>query len=453
MNVKALEILVGALRIGVLFQYAQEGAPVINRFVADPAFIEVEDPPVLSLSYQADEQALFWRDIGGPQFNGRLSKDGQTWLLPSFFQNLLPEGVFREQLAQLRGCEKGDNFELLAASGKDLPGNVYALPAHLGRQELATYVTQNADALEMTVTAEPLDEGVSISGMQAKLAVIKEGERYVARTKDQDTHIIAKLPVIGYPLLPEVEDLSLRLAKAAGVDACEAYLEPLHKLAAQHNYDLGDVNGQTNFLAVVRYDRKPGLRIHCEDFAQVFGVMPEDKYSLNYSYTTIAGTMMAYPSLGEPAVHELLRRIVVNELLGNPDMHLKNIGLWYPDGEAPKLPPAYDLVAHTLFAPVTGHGLRILPARQEQLLPKRGSEEVKSRKITMSPAVLRSFCNLVDIPERPASKVISDCVTAAFKMWPKLIRESAIAETQKAKMMAHLGKHPLISGLARRHHL
>src|SRR5690606_30102965 len=193
------------------------------------------------------------------------------------------------------------------------------------------------DALEITVTAEPLEEGVSLSGVQPKLGVLKAGDRYVGRTKDQDTHIIAKLPVVAYPLLPEVEELSLRLARAAGVDACEAYLEPLGKLAAQHHYDLGHVQTTTNFLAVVRYDRRPGARVHCEDFAQVFGVMPEDKYALQLSYLSVAAVLLSRPSLGEAAVHELLRRIMVNEMLGNPDMHLKNLGLWYPDGHTPEL--------------------------------------------------------------------------------------------------------------------
>lgn len=41
------------------------------------------------------------------------------------------------------------------------------------------------------MTAEPLDDGVSLSGVQPKVGVIKEGGRYVGRTKMQDTHIIA----------------------------------------------------------------------------------------------------------------------------------------------------------------------------------------------------------------------------------------------------------------------
>lgn len=453
MNIKALEIRLGARRIGVLFQYAVENAIIINRFVADEDFVADPDQATLSLSLKAAdpaEQQLIWRDIRSALFNGTQSRDGHSWLLPPFFQNLLPEGVFRDQLAHLRGCAPNDHFELLAASGRDLPGNVYAMPVELSRNDLGYYVTQNADALEMTVTADPLPDGVSISGVQPKLGVIRDGDRYVGRTKDRDTHIIAKLPVIGYPLLPEVEELSLRLARAAGVNACEAYLAPLRQLAVQHHYELGPTDPDTRFLAVRRYDRHPDKRIHCEDFAQIFSIMPEDKYSLDYSCLAVAATLMSYPSLGEAAVHELLRRLVVNEMLGNPDMHLKNIGVWYPDGKTPELPPAYDIVAHAIYTPVTGHGLRLLPRALEARLGSRDTGGHSSRRLGLSPAVVRIFCEAIGIMEKPATKVISDSVKAAGDSWPAMIRESNLLPQQKTRLLDHFHRHPMVAGLLRR---
>ena len=53
--------------------------------------------------------------------------------------------------------------------------------------------------------------------------------------------------------------------------------------------------------------------------------------------------LLGLPQCGEPAVHELLRRIEVNELLGNADMHLKNLGLIYRDRQHAELAPAYDI--------------------------------------------------------------------------------------------------------------
>jgi serine/threonine-protein kinase HipA len=457
-NIKALAIFIGELRAGVLFQYQESGredAQVITRFVADEAFISSAQPTVsvLYLANTADQQSTLWRDVGSTSLNGRYSsKNG--WLLPPFFQNLLPEGVFRDHIAALRKCEPTDQFEMLAACGKDLPGNVYAFPVDLSHDEMARYVTQNQDALEMSVMADPMDDGVSLSGVQPKLAVIKAGDRYVGRTRYQDSHIIAKLPVVGQPMLPELEYLSLQLAACAGVHVCDAYLEPLEKIAVQHGYDLGDANGKTNFLAVLRYDRKPGKRIHCEDFAQILGEMPEDKYggrlakSDAQTYLSIAAVLASFDSLGEPAVHELLRRLVVNEMLGNPDMHLKNVGLFYPDSRTPELPPAYDIVAYAAFNKNFGHGLKILPPG---LVPRHhhpdGNTRVKQR---LSPAILRAFCGALKIPDKPAAKAVSDCVRKAYETWPDMIAGAGITHQQKQKLLKHFNSHLLVESVAKR---
>ncbi len=460
MNVKALGIFLGDLRIGVLFQYAAAQSHVITRFVADDAFAALPDQAMVSLSMLADDpesQRAQWAGIKSPVFNGRLSA-ANGWLLPPFFQNLLPEGVFRDRVAELRHCDPKDNFEMLAACGRDLPGNISARPVDLTRDALAHYITQDADALEMTVTAEPLEEALSLSGVQPKVGVLLEGGRYVGRTKLKDAHIIAKLPVVGQPLLPELEDLSLRLAAAAGVSVVQARLEPLGLLQVEHGYDLGEVDAQTQFLAVTRYDRdadnNPAARTHCEDFAQILSVMPEQKYT-GGSYVNVATTMMAFPSLGEPAVHELLRRLVVNEMLGNPDTHLKDIGVIYPDGKTPVLPPAYDIVAYAAYNKRIGHALHILPpdprmTAAKPKMPVADAQAGKAAKPGLSPAVLRQFCTLVDIPEKPAATVVRHAVAAAVKTWPGMIEDARLTQTQKKKLLAHFRDHALVASLLRR---
>jgi serine/threonine-protein kinase HipA len=361
--------------------------------------------------------------------------------------------VFRDRVAALRHCDPKDHFEMLAACGKDLPGNVYALPLDLSRDELAKYITQNAEALEMTVTAQPMEDGVSLSGVQPKLAVTKAGDRYVGRTKREDTHIIAKLPVVGQPRLPELEELSLRLAGAAGVSVVEAYLEPLEKLAVEHGYDLGDADAQTRFLAVVRYDRTPQGRVHCEDFAQVLAVPPEQKY-LGASYLDIALAMMGFPSLGERAVHELLRRLVVNEMLGNPDCHLKNVGVYYPNGATAQLPPAYDIVGYAAYNRRVGHGMHILPPAEvkKPRMSAADAQQSGATKPGLSPAVVREFCARLGIPEKPAATVIKQCVAAAYDTWPDMIATSLLTELQKHKLLTHFEAHAMVASLARRKH-
>ncbi|WP_159912031.1 type II toxin-antitoxin system HipA family toxin [Pantoea sp. 18069] len=440
MNVKALEIMLGTRRVGVLFQYPLSHDHTVNRFVADDDFASDPQQEILSLSYKAGDpqaQAAFWRAIGSAQFNGSLSSDAKRgWLLPAFFQNLLPEGPLRTRIAQMRGCDPEDQFELLAATGKDLPGDVHAMPAELSRDALARIITQNNDALEMSVVAAPMEDAISVSGVQAKLAVLKAGGRFVASTKLTDEHqvrhVIAKLPVANYPHLPELEDLSLRLARAAGVRVVDAELAPLELLAAEHHYDLGDVDGQTRFLAVFRYDRDADTatgRVHCEDFAQIMGVQPEAKYTLDY--LTVAAVMQTVPSLGEAAVHELLRRILVSDLMGNPDMHLKNIGLRYPDAMTPELPPAYDIVAYSAYGFVkSGRALHLMP-------PAPG---VHNAFKPLSPVVVRDFCGRLGMPEKPAWSTLRRCAEQAFDTWPALIAQADITELMKARILERMAR-------------
>jgi serine/threonine-protein kinase HipA len=446
MNVKALEIRLGKRRAGILFQYVLSHDHVINRFVADDHFARDPRQPILSYSFLAGDaqaQSAFWAGVTAPQLNGALSDAPERgWLLPSFFQNLLPEGPLRTRIAELRRCSPNDHFELLAASGKDLPGDVHALPAKLSRAELTRYVAQDNDALEMSVVEAPLDEGISVSGVQAKLAVLRQGDRFVGRTKLANRrdvrHVIAKLPVPAYPLLPELEHLSLRLAAAAGVSVVEADLAPLERLAVEHGYDLGDADADTRFLAVYRYDRDvdtPTGRMHCEDFAQILDVQPEHKYTQDY--LTVAAVMMAIPSLGEAAVHELLRRILVSDLMGNPDMHLKNIGLRYPDGRTADLPPAYDVVGYSAYGIVKkGRALRLVSRRAGD--DSSNASPASDPTARLTPVVVRDFCARLGLPEKPAWTALRRCAAQAFETWPALIDESGISEKMKGRLLARL---------------
>jgi serine/threonine-protein kinase HipA len=102
-------------------------------------------------------------------------------------------------------------------------------------------------------------------------------------------------------------------------------------------------------LAVERFDRAAGGKpIHMEDFAQVFGLYPDDKYR-HRSYANIAAVLWA--ETGEAGTYEFLRRLVFSVLIGNADMHLKNWSLLYPDRRTPVLSPAYDLVATLPYIP------------------------------------------------------------------------------------------------------
>lgn len=431
MRFRLLDIRLQNRLVGQLFQYG-EGATALTRFLPNEEFWRDPESPVLSWATVVPEERRpqFWTSVAdGPFFNGAGTA------LPSFFQNMLPEGALRRHLAQVRNCSVDDHFEILAACGTDLPGAVYAYPADTSPQHVASIVTQHNDALEVTVVAEPIADATSLSGLQAKMSLVEQGGRYVARTKDANgIHIIAKLPTAQYPLLPEVEDLSLRLAAAAGVTTCNAKLAPLSAIDTDVPYTLGEAQ---TFLAVDRFDRKDGAaHIHCEDFAQVLMVAPEMKYQdPDVSYALIALVLQDMGG-GEEAVKELLRRLTVNELLGNYDAHVKNFGVIYLDGRSPTLSPAYDVVAYSAYIPGRGHALRF----------SRGAEP----RARLTPATVRAFCNDCGFSETLAGATIRATVKAAVDAWPALIAESPLLTEQKDRILAHFQSVPAVEGLTKR---
>lgn len=486
MDIGILEIVLATpagerQHVGHLFRYGSDQPNGLVRFVPGPGYVDDAERATLSLQFVADgeqETRRLLRDIHAAEFNGYRAAPSRTspagpLQLPNWFQNLLPEGAFRVHLAEIRGCAEDDFFELLAACGTDLPGAVLALPVENASRELMLeLVTERRDALEMSVIQMPLLEGVSISGVQPKLGVNEDaGGRYVARTTlDEATHVIAKLPVVGHARMPEVEHLSMALARLAGVDACRTRLVPLRALSASHRYDLGATDmAEANFLAVPRYDRDRPGRLHAEDMAQVLGLAPGDKYSREISYSLLMRIFLARESLGEEAVLELLRRLAVNELVGNPDCHLKNIGVHYPDGVNPRLPPAYDIVAHHLYVHATGHALLILPAREQKALeddqrrrfgqrflkahgrePRPGEEGPWARLLLLQPATLKALAERIGLPYKLLDKAASQVVKLAAARWPAAIDASEVTAQQKSRMKALLERHPAVQALRRR---
>lgn len=432
MRLRTLAIQLGQRPAGLLFQYG-EGDTAITRFIPRADFWQDPQAPVLSWATVTApaERAAFW---GGsatlPFFNGAGTR------LPAFFQNLLPEGALRQHLAQLRGCAADDHFELLATCGTDLPGAVYARPVTLDREQVAAIVTQHHDALEMSVVADPMREGTSLSGVQPKLSLVQAGSRYVARTRDtRGIHIIAKLPSAAFPLLPEVEALSLQLAQAAGVDVNRARLASLDEIDIDIPFVLGS---SQHFLAVERFDRQDGqAHVHAEDFAQILGIPPEMKYRHPLaSYGFMARVMSRSMGLGDATIEEFIRRLAVNELLGNYDAHVKNFGIIYKDGRTPSLSPAYDVVAYAAFLPGRGHALPF--ARQGGHAPR------------LSPAVIREFCNEAVFSETKAVAVVREVVRAACEQWPALIEASALLPQQKQRLLSHFEGVPMVASMRRR---
>ncbi|GAB4090371.1 type II toxin-antitoxin system HipA family toxin [Hydrogenophaga soli] len=278
------------------------------------------------------------RPVLGQQFeddDGRKPRYARN-RLPSWFSNLLPEGGLRQLMERHHGSQE---FELLARSGGDLPGAVRVW-------ELAL---DGSEALAADVQAEPAPpdsaEGdvwhFSLAGEQLKFSATSSDRGMTIPVAGLGGDWILKLPHPRYPKVPENEFATMQWARASGLEVPDIRL-----------VDLSEVTGlpakpwppsETVAFAIRRFDRQPsGGRVHMEDFAQVLGLYPGQKYDKCNCETLVN---MVWVMTGQEGLREMVRRLVFMLASGNGDAHLKNWSLLYPSGVHARLSPAYDLVS------------------------------------------------------------------------------------------------------------
>jgi len=428
---RSLRIRLGMSEVGSLF--ALDDGRVYFRF--DDAYASDAQRPVLSQLYCGSSPQRTLAQLLNPALDVNRG-DGRGGL-PPFFQNLLPEGQLRKHLIERAGLTPDDEFGLLAYCGKDLPGDVSALSETLDDVHLGRLIGQGRDSYEMSAGQLPTPDGESISGVQPKVGLVRAaGGRYVMRSKDaHGAHFIGKLPASDYPNMPEVEFSSLQLAQAAGVQVCAHELLPLTAIAERLPFGLRSEAG--NFLLIHRFDRDaatPTGRLHMEDFAQITGTPAAAKYA--GTYAALGVVLLERSSKGEDDLFELLRRIKVNELLGNFDAHLKNFSLLYRTPQQAELSPAYDIVAYAAYLAGRGHALAFAPGEKPRQL--------------LTPAVLRELANIWRIPEPKLQMVLVDTVERAMQNWPQLLPTLPLDVAQRQRIEAHLACNPSVLAWQRR---
>ncbi len=261
----------------------------------------------------------------------------QKRVLP-YFSNLLPEGHLREYLAKRAGVNPEREFFLLWALGHDLPGALTIEPADGEAWPPNTGDDKKEDSKEKRDNALRF----SLAGVQLKFSALqndKQNKGLTIPATGVGGSWIVKLPSTRFEGVPENEYSMLTLAKAVGINVPEIALIDVDAIEGLPDR-IGDLKGQA--FAIKRFDRTPDGPVHTEDFAQVFGVYPDDKYE-TASYRNIATVLGA--ETGEIDVEEFIRRLTFCTLTGNADMHLKNWSLIYSDRRTPALSPAYDLVS------------------------------------------------------------------------------------------------------------
>lgn len=266
--------------------------------------------------------------------------------LPAWFSNLLPEGALRELVARDAGVEPAREFRLLEHLGDDLPG---AIRVEQEDPPAARAGGEPADALEDLETGTHEDSAwhFSLAGVQLKFSALRSDRGMTVPVSGQGGDWILKLPDLRYPGVPANEHATMRWAAASGITIPEIDL-----------VDIGQVSGlpatgiprqETQAFVIRRFDRPvPGTRLHMEDFNQILGLYPEQKYA-RFNYETIARLTLVLT--GVAGLEELIHRYVFMLASGNGDAHHKNWTLIYPDGVQAALSPAYDLVSTIQYMP------------------------------------------------------------------------------------------------------
>jgi serine/threonine-protein kinase HipA len=333
--------------------------------------------------------------------------------VPPFFSNLLPEGHLREYLAKLAEVNPEREFFLLAVLGADLPGALVVTPPEEEARQVGLY-GQDEEHLHEGDHRRQGALRFSLAGVQLKFsAVMAASGGLTIPAGGMGGSWIVKLPSFRFAAVPENEFAMLELARRAGLAVAENRLVPMAEIQGLPQ-EARAPGGKA--LAVRRFDRLPGGEsVHMEDFAQVFGQFPNDKYKFR-SYANIASVLWA--EAGDDAVSEFVRRLVFSVLIGNADMHLKNWSLLYPDRRTPLLSPGYDFVATLPYIPSDTLALSL-----------GGSQSLSE----ITPDQMRRFADTARIPASPLWRIAVETAERTVAAWetleqrdvvPKELRES-----------------------------
>jgi serine/threonine-protein kinase HipA len=397
-----LSVWIGQTLVGGITELTNDQ----NLFAFTDDYVNNAERPVLSLSFYDEAGKL------------NISPIVKMTRVAPFFSNLLPEGRLREFVARQAGVKSGRELPLLRVVGDDLPG--------------AVVVRAEADGPPVEEAEEeirPLDESqplrFSLAGVQMKFSTIGSPERGLTiPAEGRGGHWIVKLPGEQYPLIPENEYSMLQLARAVGIKTADAGLIPVGEIdRLPHIFQ----RSKANALWVKRFDREGDIRIHMEDFNQLYGQYPERKYE-RYTYSNMARDLALLA--GPEAVQEFVRRIVFSAAIGNADMHLKNWTLLYPDGRTPELSPAYDFVSTIAY---------LDDNFQMALSITRKEKDVRNINETL----LRRFADKAFMPAEAVLKPAIEISEKIVLTWKQMKGDLVMDQAAKQRMSERMNAFPL----------
>lgn len=405
-SVEALQLTLHGQKVGILTHYT--GGRNILSFDPEYRALREQDRPTMTLTQRINSDYL-----------DRALVSSQR--VPAVLSNLLPEGALRELLSGTLGIHPANEFPMLAWLGNNLPGAIIATPVPSG--EVPVWALSARDHIEaVKIDVKGVGQKFSLAGIQIKFSTARRDGRYNISAQAGTDDWVVKTPSTLHRNVPENEYSAMKLAESAGVHIPEVALISLDTLDNLPAIQLPD---ETHAYAIRRFDRGSGGRIHTEDFAQVFGFFPHDKYGKT-NYEQVAIALYRYGEGGLGDIQQMARRLMVNILLANGDAHLKNWTLIYSDGVNPKLAPAYDIVSTLPYVPgETGIALNL-------------GKQKKWYSISLK--AFQTWSERIGVPW-PAVKVhLLDALTAARDLWPGMLQNLPMHELHKEVLRSHWSK-------------
>jgi serine/threonine-protein kinase HipA len=247
----------------------------------------------------------------------------------------------------------------------------------------------------------------SITGVQAKMSldVNRGGKNEPAKFTIVGLwgKYIFKPQSTKYPCLPELEDLTMKMAEAAHIHTAR---HTLIRLA----------DGELGYLTL-RMDRGPkGEKISMLDMCQLTNRLTEHKYY--GTYQQLAETVKKYSSAPMLDVQRFWEIVLFSWITGNSDMHCKNFSLIDRGSGDYVLSPAYDLLAVLLADPDDSEEMAMSFVV--------GGEKSGFDRNTFMTAFVQS-----GIPAAVADKMI-ERMKSYLPQWKELISQSFLSDEFKA---------------------
>lgn len=253
--------------------------------------------------------------------------------LPPFFAGLLPEGRRFNALIKKLKTSEDDLFSLFAMVGADCIGDIDTgeNPATLKNEMLQHKLVNFYDLFNQTIDPEGLIVDNALAGVQEKISASMIS--FPLNMVKQEKKYILKLNPLDKPNLIHNEFYCLALAKKCGFRVAKS------KIIQDKDQNSG--------LLVERFDRIHHKKLHQEDACQFLNRYPADKYRITLS--EIADGLIELTTAPQIEILNLLLQYIFSYLIGNGDMHAKNISLQTQEDGTITLTPLYDLICTAIY--------------------------------------------------------------------------------------------------------